>query len=622
MARHPVVDRTGWRGDAGGQRVERLFAARRSPDAPLHPKTFDLQDRALLALSAYTETLDERDGLLWMSLYYDRDPLCHRHTPSDGNQMPKFAEGIDLMRLMTGSTLNSEADGRLWAWMEAHTGEDGLLYKLPQQADAFGNGRMLLARLLHYQLTGDAKQRYAFERAMQTLLDRIYVHGDPKAADTWATFPRVWDGGSQVMADTAGWPIYNAAIILPMAGWYELTGDERARDLARWITNSILRDGEIGEDGSWAGWFHHFTHAGMAMLKYAVVTDDNALCHRMAGFYECGRAAGTVTGFFPEISDQGTWIGQIGNEGCCTADMICLAAHLSRAGLGDYWDDLERYLKNQFAEIQLTKTDFLERIPRENVVGVPIRQDRQEQELEDFSRYVGSLAGWAAANDFAGPAHLWLQQCCLGNSGRAIYAGQEAIVTHEAGQYRVNMPMNRSTAELDVDSYLPYEGKLTVRAKQAMNLAVRVPEYVEPRNVRALVNGKPLQQTIPFEGRYAQFACDAGDEVELSFAVEERTATFSRPGRPDLVLKHSIVDENSGGGLPLPRSNVEAPAEAVAQILKPVEYRVTFRGNTVVNIDPKGTIYPIYEREAMRQGPAPMERCDRYVEKRPLLHWA
>ena len=609
--------------DPGAQLVEELLAHRRTEKARWQPMSFDLEDMAILSLNAYTRALDENsDYLLWMAAWYDRRPLAQRHTHSDGNQMPKYAEGIALMRLMTGSTMNREIDAKIWKWIDDRTGEDGLIYKQPGQADAYGNGRALLARILEHRLTGSAGQPDAIEKTIDTLWDKVYVQGDRDAPDSYCIFPRVWDGGSQVNADTADWPIYNASLITPMVKWYEMTGSSRALDLARWMTNSILRDGEIAEDGSWQGWFHPFVHAGIAMLEYARVTKDEVLCRRMRGFYESGRSQGTSHGVFPE-QPTGLWVSKIGNEGCCTVDMCNLAVALSRAGLGDYWDDVDRYLRNQLTEAQMKRTDFLERIPKSNIVHIPIRTELQEAEIKDFTRYIGSLSGWAAPNDYASAAHLWMQQCCTGNIGRAIYAGFESIVTREDNFHNINLLINRSTKELDIDSYLPWEGKVVVSVKHPVKLAVRMPHYVALQDVVTKLNGMAINRSLAWNGRYVQFSCKAGDTIELLFEVPEYTQTFAWPGRPELVLKHSITDENSGGGMDNPRTVHEANKnpELVKELLEPVEYKITYRGNTVVDIEPDGSIYPIYERDHMRLGKAPISRYERFVPTEDLVNW-
>ena len=44
-----------------------------------------------------------------------------------------------------------------------------------------------------------------------------------------------------------------------------------------------------------------------------------------------------------------------------------------------------------------------------------------------------------------------------------------------------------------------------------------------------------------------------------------------------------------------------------------VPYRLTIKGNTVIEIDPKGKIYPLYERDHYPQDRAPLRKLTRFV---------
>ena len=44
-------------------------------------------------------------------------------------------------------------------------------------------------------------------------------------------------------------------------------------------------------------------------------------------------------------------------------------------------------------------------------------------------------------------------------------------------------------------------------------------------------------------------------------------------------------------------------------------YELHLRGNTIVGAAPKGTIYPLYERQHLRQNHAPMKRVTRFVAR-------
>ena len=42
-------------------------------------------------------------------------------------------------------------------------------------------------------------------------------------------------------------------------------------------------------------------------------------------------------------------------------------------------------------------------------------------------------------------------------------------------------------------------------------------------------------------------------------------------------------------------------------------YKLRIKGNTVVEINPKGTIYPLYQRDHYRRDKAPMKKVNRFV---------
>ena len=63
-----------------------------------------------------------------------------------------------------------------------------------------------------------------------------------------------------------------------------------------------------------------------------------------------------MVGYFPEDVDNTEFEP---SETCEVAGMIGLALKLSHAGLGDYWDDADRWVRNQFAESQLRRADWV-----------------------------------------------------------------------------------------------------------------------------------------------------------------------------------------------------------------------------------------------------------------------
>ena len=579
--------------DPGVQLVQKYYRQRRG-QGRLVPDTLDLQDNALLAIHAITSGMDpELEHRLWFSIYFDRRPMCMRHHQlSEFDQAGKYLEGIRLMRLMTGSKMNLDREAKLWEFLDNHTKDDGLIYynmKNPGEPPvyAYTQARALLARICRYLLEPNDDLKTGIEKTIDSLVERKLVRG------------------------------FGFGTLLPAVRWYELTAYPNALKLAQLEFEQMEK--LFVEDGSFGGHFHYHSGAAIGLLAYGLMTKEKALVQNVCRVYEFARSEGTNYGYFPETVEPASWVMRISNEGCCTADMASLAAVLCQSGAGDYWDDLDRYLRNQLTEMQMKRTDFMDRIPEVNKVAILIKTERGEAEVDDWTRFIGTFAGWAAPNDFAGPAHFWIQQCCLGNAPRGLYQGWESIVTKTEQGYRVNLLLNRSTPELEIDSYLPYEGKVEIQVKKETSLAVRIPGWADLSQVTARVDSETFESI--WKGRYLELGnMKAGKKVTLAFPVTQRYVKYRIPGAP-WTSKYSIVDEQSGSGMPLPRSVGATSPDIVAKILEPVEYTAHYRGNTIVGMDPEGTIYPLYQRKTMLDDTAPKQKVDRYIPEKLLSNW-
>ena len=82
--------------------------------------------------------------------------------------------------------------------------------------------------------------------------------------------------------------------------------------------------------------------------RYAEVTHDVRVMEFVREGYEYLRNFGIARiGLFGEM--------------CNVGDMTYLAVRLSRLGVGDYWDDVDQYVRNQLAEGQVTDVEKLQR---------------------------------------------------------------------------------------------------------------------------------------------------------------------------------------------------------------------------------------------------------------------
>ena len=133
-------------------------------------------------------------------------------------------------------------------------------------------------------------------------------------------------------------------------------------------------------------------------------------------------------------------------------------------------------------------------------------------------RNVGAFVGWPYVNDYG----RGIMHCCTGNAVRALYYIWEHILTYKQGQLHVNLLLNRASPWADVDSHIPYVGRVDVKIKQPVELSIRIPEWVAPDQASCSVNGQ--SRPLSFQGRYAQVgAVKPSETVTLTFPIAERT---------------------------------------------------------------------------------------------------
>ena len=195
-----------------------------------------------------------------------------------------------------------------------------------------------------------------------------------------------------------------------------------------------------------------------------------------------------------------------------------------------------------------------------------------------------SWAGLGAYPNFVGPAsidRMWTAGCCTGNGTSGIYYAWDAITRCQGDSAQVNLFLNRAAPWLDIDSYLPYEGRVVIHNKLARRLAVRVPPWVNRSQLEWRVNGECAHPG--WVASYAQWdGLKPGDTVQVAFPLVEKTLSrTAHSGKPDQAT-----------------------------------YSIHMRGNTVLDISPRDELpqsYPIYRREHLKGSKAPMKKVIRFV---------
>ena len=565
------------------------------------PDTLDLADRMELAINALTRVwYPEEQWALGFMVDFSRRPPVHyaNATTMDAFLIipAKFIEALIFCRLATGNSDRLEVDRQVMEAQLSFLGSDGLSYTpegpLPQVTRRWGaevaaEGRQVMTLSMLSQVDDDPRWLAIARRKV----DRMLELSREKEG-----FRYFWKGGNfrphEVVPEDADEPsgkneggghrdFHPEASMVTSVGMlghgsallYRLTEYEPARELSRGLAHWALARLFNRADGRHEHWhFHLGLYTLMAVCAYADAVRDREILERVDACYRWSREMGDpLVGFYPEhLWGTPGSLERHGNsvEICEVADMVFLALYLTRAGVGDYWDDVDQWVRNMLSEGQMRHTEFLDRIPDDCFNPEPsTRPHPVTDNVAEES--VGSFFGWMRANDGltihqqlgeSGPGSRQLQDpsimhCCTANGARALYLAWDSIVTLEGNETRVNLLLNRASPWLDVDSYLPVAGKVVLHIKDAPAVSVRMPQWCDPNTVAVTVSGQPRQALVDGQRLKLRWL-EPGDEVTLKFPVPERV---------------------------LPRVIGEFP------------FKLTLRGANVVDIEPGGVGYPLYE---------------------------
>ena len=606
------------------------------------PDTLDLAERAALAVNALTGASDpEFKYETFQGGHLDHQPpfmSCLKNGPC----LQKPIQALPRLRIMSGSTLNSDTDRKMVEAVIGTLEEDGLWWlnvegrpwRAPFKVDTswpVAQGRLMVALLDWYQYDGDSKWLELTGRMADGLAriaerneDRAWYYTAYGRRGKWEAhfFPgEAAETSTDVEPSTVAF--YNVGLPLrAFSRWYALSGDKKALDMAHRLARFMLKPSMWGrkgpemlvdvEHGRWEGHFHTHTMGLIGLLEYAVAVNDARVKRFVAEAYEYARCFGIARmGFFPEFSMEMTqkwarWLaehrvkreqpldrGPAGaypqaSETCAVADMINLAVRLSETGIGDYWDDVDQYVRNHLVESQLLRRDLLEEI----IAAAPKHEIDPEVETDEnvLERNIGTFAS------LSDPAWLyaWWTMCCPGNASCALYDAWRSILQHGDGVVQVNLLLNRASPWIDLDSYLPYQGKVVLKNKTAQKAYVRIPLWADKKAVRCQVNQRDvsphwLNNYLIIEGLAAR------DVVAIEFPMVESTAKYTLPSYRQQYTCHfkgnTLVDISPRGGRP-----------ALAQMASDDGSRFEINNG-----------YPIYMRDHYKQNEAPLRRVQRYI---------
>ena len=176
-------------------------------------------------------------------------------------------------------------------------------------------------------------------------------------------------------------------------------------------------------------------------------------------------------------------------ETCALCDLIELAITLTEAGIGDYWDDVERYARNQLIEQQI-------REPARAIAPEILAQTTTP--VEQILR--GAFDSTAPPNSLLGSNEGVVEGCCTPAGLRACFMVWDRIMSSRPDGVYVNLAISRDAPWARLTSAEPYRGELRLEVRQANAFFMRLPEWVDVDAARLTVDSN--EQPIELRGRY------------------------------------------------------------------------------------------------------------------------
>lgn len=613
------------------------------------PDTLDLAERAKLAINGLGGTIDSHYNMYFYVNYCSKKPYMSHHA-ADTTCDAKYMESFPMMRIMCGSDQYADIeagqradlvsriqDGLYWnfvdparPWRSSYNPEYDGIKKDEDVASLTGVGRMLRALLTCREVDGDPIwDKYIRELVSGMKKIAVYKNDYSYYPDGGFgepfSYPRSgWLRTDEAKSETEGGEgsvvCGQGHQIQALARWYAMSGDDSALDLAGRLTRYCMLPKFWGgipdpdksnrkvahnfpnrlpdpacvagsEQGHWYTHGHARAIALRGMLEYAMAANDWRVIEFIRRAYEYTLTLGIPrTGWiscYPTMSNH--------MEGCFLGDMVAFGIRLSDAGIGDYWDDVDAIVRNQLVEGQLINARLLENVAsiftekgksvcEGQSPGIPY--PNQEVDENVIERTLGNFAAQSTPTSIPKP---WVMQCCTGNGTQGLYYAWEAIVRQNGDTAQVNLLLNRASKHLDIDSYLPYEGKVSIHNKDLRSISVRIPSWIAKKEIRSNING--IQCPGRWVGRYLVFdSLIPRDKVNIEFPIKETVSKYTAVSGTD--------DEQT--------------------------YTCTFRGSTLVDISPRDespSSYVLYQRDHMRKDKTPFKKTARFVSEKLITMW-
>jgi hypothetical protein len=545
------------------------------PPAREGGQTFALETYAQRSFN-YCNRMVDKDGLPYFNIFWTEHAEAAHDWPDFGDVMSRQFQAVVMARHMTGETAPIEAVWRqkILSLIDPQTG----LLTRPQTsyskrvADNGDQALTLYALVTAYADAPDQELRNVIFKMVDGLLARSSRGGD--------------EG------------FLGGFIIKSLMTCARVLDNESALKLAEMQTRKVFCENPIfTPDNTFkqGGHMHGNLRTLVGAADYALYVGDPILFSRVDAIYRYVRSEATRFGFLPEAIGRKGDI--VGTETCALMDYVGLAVTLANHGHPEYWGDVERVVRNQLVESQARNLTWL-------------KSDSDKPDTDQFTwrdiagRMEGGWAGWSSPTHILAARetlnHHWggpelhgktraFQNCCGGSGIHALFIAWKNAARFDQGTLSVNLHLDKLLPQAEIRGFQPFTGLLTIKLKEACTVRVRVPDFVEPSAIVVETNGAKA----PFKvfGNYLELGQHMrGETIKITYPLPFTTeeAEIGNPG-----FRH-------------------------------YRYRVTWKGDTVVRMEPLGneyaTGYSDFDSKQVpvfygKEGPGPLYQREELVKE-------
>jgi hypothetical protein len=588
----------------------------------LHP--FDLQGRMSIAINARTTCLDPNLGYIAYSvIYFDTWAPHMVHTVGDFvDDMGRHTDSLWLNRNATNDQTNDCIVHRI-AQNAMNDVDEGVAWNPPQYPFLWGgttekdrpkgrwahlpeNTRVILGMVSYYRASGDPRaletarsmvhafytvaeknNRYLwfpdfnYEQVGSKILPMRVVNG------TWFPYP---PSGRRVVGNIdikdprsgtgdmgADFPAsFNGMLLLPVMRFYEDTKEPLAAELAGKFSQLVVDQMPDFGKNIWSVNTSLETISGVFLVGQVLGVREFKAWAENAYKEFTGRGFTPDFGWTPENTSRPRVKGRLCCETCGTVSYLEATLQLAQYYDEKYWDKAERIAMNQLLEGQMLRTDFIEKIPATITKPLPHGDPKWFTTKDVMNRALGGFGTISGPNDFVQTAEdtVAAVQCCFGSGPRGLYDAWYYAAQEKGDTVQVSLQFSKRLPSAVITSYMPGKAMLEIEMTAGKKLRVRKPGWAKAERTRVVIAGK--EKKVPLEGTYLELGYLAGGtKVRVEFPDET-------------VRKTERIGE--------------------------VEFRTVWRGNAVVEMEPAGEIYPLYQGRNRQDGVIPLP----YINPHPI----